>query len=146
MSIALRSKNINSNLSIQSFIPRHSVTMEFPENSPYTKQEFKNECDINIILAQYQHTGEIPNLNERQGQFMDCTGLDYMEHMNKIVEANSLFSELPSAIRERFQNSPAAFLDFVHDEKNTDEMRKLGLLRPVNPVVPVVDVNADVNS
>lgn len=137
MSIHLRNTNpnLNSNLSITSLIPRLPISITFPENSQYTKQEFKDECDINVILAQYQNSGEIPNLNERQGQYMDCTGLDYMEHMNKIVEANNLFSELPASIRERFANDPARFLDFVHDENNRDEMRTMGLLRPVEVVV-----------
>lgn len=138
MSITLRSESNEVNpLSITSILPRRSVSISFPENSPYTKQEFKDECDINIILAQYQHTGEIPNLNERQGQFLDCTGMDYTDHMHAIIEANKLFADLPSKVRSRFNNDPAAFLDFVHDSNNVDEMRSLGLLRPVPPpVVP----------
>jgi len=115
--------------------PRHSVAITFPENSEYTKQEFKNECDINVIMAQYQYTGEIPNLNTVQPVYSDCTGLDYMDHMNKIVEANNLFADLPSKIRNRFNNDPALFLDFVHDENNVPELRNMGLLRPVLPVV-----------
>lgn len=139
MSIPLRLLDINPDLNLRHYIPRFRVALEFPENSRFTKQEFKDECDINVILAQYQHTGEIPNLNERQGQYMDCTGMDYALHMQKIVEANALFSELPSAIRDRFKNDPAAFLDFVHDPSNRDEMRSMGLLRPVPTVAPVIE-------
>jgi len=38
-----------------------------------------------------------------------------------------MFNDLPSSIRSRFGNDPAAFLDFVQDENNADEMVKLGL-------------------
>ncbi|WNK14732.1 MAG: internal scaffolding protein [Microvirus sp.] len=115
--------------------PRTICTITFPKNSPYTKQEFRDECDINVIMAQYQYTGEIPNLNTLQPVYQDCTGLDYMEHQNKIVEANNLFADLPSKIRNRFNNDPALFLDFVHDETNVPELRSMGLIRPVPEVV-----------
>jgi len=94
-------------------------------------------------MAQYQYTGEIPNLNTMQAVYEDCTGLDYMDHMNKIVEANNLFADMPSKIRNRFNNDPALFLDFVHDENNRSELQAMGLLRPVSPIVvpPVDDEN-----
>ena len=40
----------------------------------------------------------------------------------------SLF--LPSSLRSRFGNDPAAYLDFVSNEENKPEMAKLGLLTP----------------
>ncbi|AXH75386.1 MAG: internal scaffolding protein [Microviridae sp.] len=141
MSITHRSQFLSSYSDLIIKNPNISTDLSFPENSPFTKQEFKNECDINVILAQYMYSGEIPNLNEVPPNYADCTGMDYMDHMNKIVEANQLFSELPSKIRNRFQNNPAEFLDFMHDENNVEEMRKMGLLRPVETVViPSVDL------
>ncbi|AXH73204.1 MAG: internal scaffolding protein [Microviridae sp.] len=135
MSLQKRIITEQTSLSTSPNNPRNPVTLTFPKNSEYTKQEFKNECDINVIMAQYQYSGEIPNLNEMQPVYEDCTGLDYMDHMNKIVEANNLFADLPSKIRNRFNNDPALFLDFVHDENNRPELQSMGLLRPVSPVV-----------
>ncbi|AXH77264.1 MAG: internal scaffolding protein [Microviridae sp.] len=138
--IILENKTIFAN----PYSPNKHPGMTFPKNSEYTKQEFKNECDINVIMAQYQYSGEIPNLNTMQPVYQDCTGLDYMEHMNKIVEANNLFADLPSKIRNRFNNDPALFLDFVHDENNRSELQSMGLLRPVSPVVtPHQDQDSD---
>lgn len=135
MSLSTRQISPHTTIFNTPYTPRTPVALDFPPNSDYTKQEFKNECDINIIMAQYQYTGEIPNLNAHPGVYQDCTGLDYMEHMNKIVEANNLFAEMPSKIRNRFNNDPAAFLDFVNDENNIPEMRTLGLLKPIDPIV-----------
>lgn len=104
------------------------VSMVFPEDSPFTDQSFAADADINTIMARYQSTGEIPLVNQAYPQFLDVTEQDFQEHMNIVAEANQLFSELPSRLRDRFGNDPAAFLGFVSDEDNRVEMARLGLL------------------
>jgi len=37
---------------------------------------------------------------------------------------------LPSAVRERFNNDPAKFVEFATDEANVEELRKMKLLSP----------------
>lgn len=124
------------------FSSRIDVSLTFDPLTDVTKQEFKDECDINVILARYASTGEIPNLNERAPNYFDCTGADYQAHMNFIIHAQGLFNDLPSSLRNRFNNDPAQFLDFCSDASNTDEMRKLGLLKPVpEAVVPAAVVD-----
>lgn len=95
------------------------------------KQSFKDECDVNRIMARYLATGQLPNMAEIEPQYLDVTGLDYQQHQNFIAGANSLFHELPSKIRARFGNSPGEFLDFCSQEKNRPEMAEMGLLRPI---------------
>jgi len=113
---------------------RHSLS--FPAQGR-TKQSFKDECDVNRIMARYLSTGELPNLNNVEPQYLDCTAFDYQQHQNFIAGAMSLFHELPSAIRSRFQNSPAEFLDFCSQEKNRPELAEMGLLRPnTEPLIP----------
>lgn len=119
------------------FSPKFSCAITFPPDSPYTKQEFKDECDINILLAQYQTTGHIPNLNELDPQYLDVTGLDFQEHMQFIAGAQSLFNELPSSIRNRFKNDPGEFLDFTSNPANREEMAEMGLLKPQSEWVAV---------
>mgnify|MGYP000686875154 CR=1 FL=1 len=92
-----------------------------------TKQSFKNECDVNNILKNYNKTGIMPEGNP--GEYRDLDGTDYQEYMQTVASANSMFEELPSALRKRFKNDPAQLLSFVHDDKNVDEAHKLGLLR-----------------
>lgn len=109
------------------------VRLSFPEDSLHTKQEFKDECDVNVILRRYQQTGELPALNERAPQFLDVSApMDFQTSMQYVAEANSLFNELPSHIRNRFLNDPAQFLAFCSDERNHLEMAKMGLLKPQN--------------
>lgn len=106
-----------------------SLGITFPENSPFTRQEFKDESDINTIMAQYMRTGELPSLNEVAPQYLDLSeSMSFQEQMLFVSEAQSLFSELPSEIRNRFQNDPGAFIDFCGDENNRPELAKMGLL------------------
>lgn len=100
----------------------------FPENSPVTWQEFKAESDINTIMAQYMRTGELPQINLQAPQYLDVTNMDFQTHMQYVVDAQNLFSELPSHVRNRFQNDPGAFIDFCGDPENRRELAKMGLL------------------
>lgn len=104
------------------------VAKTFDENSRWTKQSFKDECDINTIMSRYMRTGEMPMINVSYPQYLDCTGIDFQNHMQFIAGAQSMFNELPSDVRNRFKNDPAAFLDFCSDEKNRPELAQMGLL------------------
>lgn len=111
---------------------KQRVSISFPADSPYTKQEFKDECDINILMSKYQSTGQMPVINQTAPQYLDVSGIDYQESMQFIAGAQTLFNELPSHVRSRFQNDPAQFLDFTSNENNRLEMAEMGLLKPQN--------------
>lgn len=111
---------------------KHSTPIIFPADSPHTRQEFADECNINVIMSQYMLTGQTPLLNERTPQYLDVTGENFQTAMDIVANAKSLFNEMPSVIRNRFNNDPAAFLDFVNDPGNMPEMEKLGMLKPKN--------------
>jgi len=101
-----------------------------------THQSFKEECDINTIMAKYKRTGLITHVNEHQGQYGQFVDVqDYQTSMNQIIDAQNAFMELPAALRKRFNNDAGDFLAFVQDPKNADEMVDLGL-RPRPPAEP----------
>lgn len=105
-----------------------------------TKQSDADRSNINLIMSKYLRTGAITHFNKHNPQYGDATGTDYHTAMNIVTEASQMFDELPSNIRNRFQNNPAAFLDFVQDEGNTAEMAELGL---TNSPVPGQNLNSD---
>ncbi|AXH74044.1 MAG: internal scaffolding protein [Microviridae sp.] len=128
-------KNLRPISTLNSFIqsnysPKTRLSLTFPAISPHTKQEFKDECDINILMSKYQSTGQMPILNQSAPQYLDCTGFEFQSSMEFVAGAQSMFNELPSHLRNRFQNDPGTFLDFCSDENNRPEMLKLGLLKP----------------
>ena len=80
----------------------------------------------------------------RPGTYGDFSEMgDYMENMNKIVQAREMFDALPSRVRERFGNNPGAMIDFVMDPNNKEEAKKLGLLKEdvsISEVTKVTEV------
>ncbi len=92
------------------------------------KQSFKEECDINTILARHRSGAFVSHVNANQGRFADVSGIsDYREMIDRVRSANAFFMGLPAKVRERFQNDPAEFLDFIADPRNADELSELGL-------------------
>lgn len=92
-----------------------------------TKQSFKTECDINAIMKKFQKTGAITHYANNAGSYMDVPSGDLLDAQLIIANANTMFEELPSSIRKKFENDPGQFLDFVQNEDNLEEMYELGL-------------------
>ena len=105
------------------------------KSASMTQAQFQDECDINKIMDRYMRTGCLSDpLNKmRPGTYGDFTEMgDYMENMNKIIQAREMFDALPAKVRERFGNNPGAMIDFVMDPANQKEAIDLGLLEVVS--------------
>lgn len=99
-----------------------------------TNQQFKEECDVNNILAKYKRTGLLSHVSRTQGQFGDFSTLeDYQTSLHKVMKAQESFGLLPSEVRNKFQNDPGKLVDFLADSKNDEEAYKFGL--KIKPVV-----------
>lgn len=93
-------------------------------------QSFKEECDINNIMAKFQRTGALEWVQKYEGQYGDVTGVTFESAMQTVMKAQEMFDDLPSSVRDRFANNPAAFLEFLGDEGNRAEAERLGLVVP----------------
>lgn len=93
-----------------------------------TKQEFKDDCDINKIMDKYQRTGVINHLAKHGEQYGEIVAADLMEAHLISEQAGVMFRELPSSLRNRFNGSPVEFLEFVQNPENRDEMIEMGLM------------------
>lgn len=89
-----------------------------------TKQSFKDETDINIILRRAQKAGTLSHLEKYQGVYADFSDFDFMEAQINLTRGREVFDALPSEIRKEFSNSPAAFFGYVNDPANADDLRK----------------------
>jgi len=120
--------------------PRRRVQVDFKNFPSKTKQEFKEECDINSIMDRYQATGLIQHVNKYQGRYDELgEPCDFQTAQNIIIEANEAFDSLPSKLRKRFGNNPNEFLEFVQNPANREAMREMGLLNPERPTTaPVI--------
>jgi len=94
-----------------------------------THQSMSPECDINTIMKKYERTGVLEHRNRFEGAYGDFTSApaDYQESMNAVLAAEDMFASLPSKIRRRFHNDPGAFIEYVGNPDNQEEMIALGL-------------------
>lgn len=109
------------------------ATGEVTSPPSMTQQSFVKECDINNIIKQFSQTGMITHISERaaEGAYVDLPeSMDFQEALHTVEAARASFASLPSKVRDRFGNSPEAFLEFLHNPSNEDEARSLGLLNP----------------
>lgn len=99
-----------------------------------TQQHFKDESDINMIIARYNRTGVLVDPSvPRSGSalFGDFSEIkDFQSAQNAICAAAEAFGELDSKIRRRFNNDPGQLISFLDDPANYDEGVKLGLFAP----------------
>lgn len=123
------------NLKIRTRFDRKRVAVDFPKGSSMTKKSFAADADINNVMKKFRATGQLPQLmkNPQYGDFSDVSS--YQESLDTVMVAQTQFAALPAHVRERFQNDPSRFLAFVGDEKNLDEMVKLGLADVREPSV-----------
>jgi len=105
-----------------------------------TQQQFKDECDINVIVRRFGLTGELPE-NPRVPMYGDFTEVkDYRTALEAVMAADDAFLEFPAELRARFENDPQKLLEFCENGANREEAVRLGLIKaatpPVEPVAP----------
>lgn len=131
-------------ISERKFAVDHASNPRFnkKETGAVTKQEFKKDCDINIIMKNYRNTGELSHVREYLGwdakdNYPSMT--EYQEMHDLVLEADAAFAELPSELRTRLDNEPAKFLEWIDDPENRQEAIDMKILPPVprEPKPPV---------
>ena len=114
--------------------PVHDPEIHGPSQ---VQQHFKEECDINNIIAKYNATGNISHFTKSPGQYAVHDGTTFTEAMFIIKDAQAGFDELPSHIRSHFDNDPAKFMDAAHDPDRHQEFVDLGWINPEEALGPV---------
>lgn len=94
-----------------------------------TRQEFRHECDINVILAK-MGAGLIAPMVAPEPVYADLDGVPttYEECLRLVMDADARFAALPARLRDRFGNKPDEMLKFLADTSNRDEAVSLGLI------------------
>lgn len=105
------------------------------EKPSMTQQHFKDECDINNILAAYHIKARsmgvsvselIPKLGSEQ--FADVSNLDdYLTAQNRIAQVNQIFESLPSEVRRSYNDDPRNFVAALGDSNNYAKFADLGI-------------------
>lgn len=114
--------------------------LSFEGQTSRTIQSHAKGTDVNEIMRAFKVTGVLPQ-GVRRPTFGDFEHIgDYREAMDAMISARNSFLAMPAKVRERFNNDPSEFVAFCSDDKNLEEMRKLGLAVPEAPKPEPLDV------
>lgn len=115
-----------------------------------TQQQFKDEADINNIMARYQKTGVLVDpltQTTRKPMFDDFSELgDFRDHQQAVIDAQEMFMQLPSQLRARFANDPAELLQWLSRPENKEEAIELGLFSKPSVETPEMPLKPEVSS
>lgn len=102
-----------------------------------TKQQFKEQSDINNILKRYQATGILDHVSKFQPVYADVADYGDLTHAFEIVNnASEAFNALPSELRFELDNDPRKLVEFIKDPNNAERCIKYGLFdKPTMEVV-----------
>ena len=98
-----------------------------------TKQAFRDDADINQMLAKAQKAGTISHIEKHGAEYGDFTDMpDLLTAHQRMARGVEIFNELPSEVRREFGQDPGAFFKYVNDPANKDDLVRLlpGLARP----------------
>jgi phage internal scaffolding protein len=133
------------------YSPQLRVTFE-TEGDSLTEQQFAEESQILNKIRKYDSQGFFDSINRNPAQYTDFTQVrDLADAIDQIEEARASFQTIPSDVRKKFNNSPSEFFEFASQEKNYDELVKLGLAkqrdvdRPAPGQRPVAEKSSSVD-
>jgi phage internal scaffolding protein len=112
------------------------------EEPSLAQQQFKDECDINNILRQFNITGQLPDalLSPKYGDFSGIS--DYKTALDRVISADEEFMNLPATLRARFDNDASNLIEFLDNDQNRLEAEKLGLVEPKQDLQEELPVEA----
>lgn len=126
------------------YVDRGPCSFEFVcDDESKTRQEFKDECDINVLMAKYERNGVVPPVNGGTPQYLDVSDVpDLAKAFDVVEQASKAFFTLSAAVRREFDNDPVKFVEFAQDSKNLERMREWGLAEPakVDPPPQKVEI------
>lgn len=120
-------------------VRRNQVGVDFSNDKIIVEQHHKDTQNVNNIIKRHGMDMIAKTAALQQPQYImdDNPNNDFQEAMQIVTAAQQHFDVLPSEIRKKFNNSPAEFLDFVHNPDNSDEMVKLGLAQRIEKAPPI---------
>lgn len=95
------------------------------------QQQFKDEVNINTIIARAMQTGDMSAFtpNDR-AQFIDASVYDdYQSALDTLQTVEEDFYSLPADLRKEFDNDADKYVEFMSDDANHAKAVELGLLQ-----------------
>lgn len=104
-----------------------------------TRQSFRDECDINLIMSKYSKNGgfELPTRPPVYADVYDTPDLQTAYEVMR--DAEDAFMRLPSDLRKYLDNDPRRMLAEIESGDNLDVYRDFGILGPTPEISSTPD-------
>lgn len=108
--------------------------MVFDHDTCRTRQEFKDECDVNKIMKRFEMSGIIDHVAQMEPHFTDIPEMgDFQDILNNVNAVTEGFMELPARVRAAFDNDALLFVEALQDPDAQDELVELGVIAGPEP-------------
>lgn len=119
-------------LTILSNGDRNRVGLDCSDSPSLTKQEFRDECNINNIMKKYRTRGDLTHISSTIGEYGTFDQGEDLLHSRLILQnAEAAFIQLPSGLRRELDHEPANFVDWIKDPENEQRAFDMGLLESI---------------
>lgn len=100
---------------------------------PLVKQEFADDCNVNIIIARCLRNGApLPVHSNLEPIFADVSEVgDYRDVVERVRKADEAFMRLDAGVRTKFGNDPGLLMAFLQDPSKREEAIAMGLVVPL---------------
>jgi len=93
-----------------------------------TKQAFKEQCDFNLVIKNYQQTGTINHIRRGEPMYGNFDQrMDLMDATLRVNEAQAIFDGLESGIREVAGNDKLKFAELLETPEGRMKLYDAGL-------------------
>lgn len=98
------------------------------EDDGRTQTQFKDEVDINNIVARYLRGDDISRYQRAAHYHGEDfpTSMDLTEAMNITIKAQQAFADLPADDRDFFGNDPINFIKYMESPEHVEDSIKRG--------------------
>lgn len=94
-----------------------------------TKQSFGPETDFNLVLKNYQKTGQLTHVNRCEPLYGDFSEAgDLQTALDAVGRATEAFAGLSAKVRDAAANSPVEFLNMMHTPEGVEALEAAGLV------------------
>ncbi len=106
-----------------------------------TQQSDQKQSDIHYIMKKFERTGVLEHNKQYEGTYADFASMpDFTKAHQMIADAKTMFETIPAKIREKHNNDPAQFLDWINNEKNREEILEAGFEDSHLPPLEIPDI------
>ncbi len=92
-----------------------------------TKQSMRDECNVNLIVANFTKTGFLGHLAQGVPEFVDVSEMtDYRSVIEQVRSVEKYFAGLPAEVRTAFGNDAVDFMQYL-ETASVEDLETLGL-------------------